>query len=754
MAADRAVDASALIERLLLDPSLRTRFRADPAGVCAELGMAELAAELGSSSRGVETIEVRESRSSLAGVIFAAAAEGISVAHFAEQVLPHAQGHAAHVAAAAVANASRHAIAVVPSPAEAPPPAPAAPVAPSLAGLAAVPAGPAPVLSEQAQSAIAASPGLSAQLSQLAAAVPGHQLTIGSAADGRIEITAVDGQPVGPASMAARDVLQQLAALPAGSRPAAVQAPWAVDEPGFSMGARNAIAIDLAGASAATGDAAPQALAAVAAAKRMIGEPYVWGGESRKVGFDCSGLVQWAYERAGVTTLGRTTWDQAVQGTAVQWGHFQPGDLIFSNWVGGHDPEHVVMYIGDGKVVAAPHTGTDVQIQPVDVFKDHFVSARRIVHSGAGDPPAAAPAVPAAPVTAAPAAEMAGEASAGMAADPEALRAAVAVKIAQRYLGTPYLYGGESPSGFDCSGLMQYVWGKVGVHLARVSEDQIFDGTPVPRDKLQPGDLVFFRQDGDVHHVGMYVGHGRFIEAPHTGDVVKYARLDDPYYAAQYAGARRVAGMAGQDAPMPQWAVQEVEHEQGAAAAPAAPVAGPAVSGSYAAASPAPAAGTAQIGAAPAPVADAHSGGAGALDLGDPTYPGDNAPRGEIAKWMAAESKKHGLPPELPVMAALTESGLRNLNYGDRDSLGYFQMRPSVWEGEYPGFQHKPELQLKWFIHQAVAVREQRIAEGYANYGKDPASWGNWVADVERCASQYRNRYAEQLPTARKLVGD
>src|SRR5207248_1103155 len=143
-----------------------------------------------------------------------------------------------------------------------------------------------------------------------------------------------------------------------------------------------------------------------------------------------------------------------------------------------------------------------------------------------------------------------------------------------------------------------------------------------------PGDLVFFRQDGDVHHVGMYVGSGRFIEAPHTGDVVKYARLDDPYYAAQYAGARRVTGMAASDAPMPAWALREVEHDQPAAAPAVAPVAGPPVSGAYPAAAPA-APGTAQVGAAPAPAPapEAHGAAGGGLDLGDPSYPGDNAPR-------------------------------------------------------------------------------------------------------------------------------
>jgi cell wall-associated NlpC family hydrolase len=135
------------------------------------------------------------------------------------------------------------------------------------------------------------------------------------------------------------------------------------------------------------------------------------------------------------------------------------------------------------------------------------------------------------------------------------------------------------------------------------------------------------------------------------------------------------------------------------------------------------------------------------------TYPGDNAPPQEIAAWMGRQAHKAGLPAELPIMAALTESGLKNVNYGDRDSLGFFQMRTSIWnQGPYAGFPDHPELQLKWFINQALEVRKERIAQGDASYGQDKSKWGDWVADVEQPAAEYRGRYATHLDQADQLL--
>ena len=114
--------------------------------------------------------------------------------------------------------------------------------------------------------------------------------------------------------------------------------------------------------------------------------------------------------------------------------------------------------------------------------------------------------------------------------------ARIAVQWAYRELGKPYVWGAAGPDSFDCSGLTQYVYGKAGIYLPHYTGDQWNAGRHVDRSQLQPGDLVFYYSD--LHHMALYIGDGRVIEAPHTGDVVKIAPLDiDPY-----AGAVRVAG--------------------------------------------------------------------------------------------------------------------------------------------------------------------------------------------------------------------
>jgi cell wall-associated NlpC family hydrolase len=115
------------------------------------------------------------------------------------------------------------------------------------------------------------------------------------------------------------------------------------------------------------------------------------------------------------------------------------------------------------------------------------------------------------------------------------------VSIAMRYLGIPYVYDAADPSvGFDCSGLIMYVFAQVGISLPHHAAT-IYGGygVPVSKDQLQPGDLVFFHGLG---HMGMYVGGGNFIHAPHTGDVVKISSLSDPWYESTWVGAKRVVG--------------------------------------------------------------------------------------------------------------------------------------------------------------------------------------------------------------------
>ena len=112
-----------------------------------------------------------------------------------------------------------------------------------------------------------------------------------------------------------------------------------------------------------------------------------------------------------------------------------------------------------------------------------------------------------------------------------------AVGVALSYLGTPYVWAGAAPGGFDCSGLVMYAFGRAGVSLPHSSYALWSVGVSVPRSQLESGDLVFFSGLG---HVGIYIGGGQFVHAPHTGDVVKISGMDSGSYAYSYVGARRV----------------------------------------------------------------------------------------------------------------------------------------------------------------------------------------------------------------------
>ena len=134
-------------------------------------------------------------------------------------------------------------------------------------------------------------------------------------------------------------------------------------------------------------------------------------------------------------------------------------------------------------------------------------------------------------------------------------------------------------------------------------------------------------------------------------------------------------------------------------------------------------------------------------------YPGDAATTVEVANWMANGAIAKKLPGELPVMAGLVESGLRNLNYGDADSVGFFQMRTSFWDkAPYKGYLKNPDLQLQWFTDQAAAVRSNYIAKGKGDPATSDATYGVWIADIERPAAQYRGRYQLRIKEARDLI--
>ncbi|HZL63591.1 MAG TPA: NlpC/P60 family protein [Thermoleophilia bacterium] len=118
--------------------------------------------------------------------------------------------------------------------------------------------------------------------------------------------------------------------------------------------------------------------------------------------------------------------------------------------------------------------------------------------------------------------------------DPGGSGQSAVVAIAQRYLGVPYVYGGASPSGFDCSGLVMYCYAQIGIGLSHGATDQQRASTPVPLSALQPGDLVFFGGPSYSYHVGIYVGGGSMINAPHTGAVVSYGSIGGAWIGGRF----------------------------------------------------------------------------------------------------------------------------------------------------------------------------------------------------------------------------
>lgn len=112
-------------------------------------------------------------------------------------------------------------------------------------------------------------------------------------------------------------------------------------------------------------------------------------------------------------------------------------------------------------------------------------------------------------------------------------------KEALSFRGTPYIWGGEGRGGFDCSGFTQFIYGKRGVTIPRTAKQQFGAGTPVARNDLKKGDLVFFNTRGPISHVGMYIGNGKFVHAANRRRGVTVDSLGSAYYSKRYAGARR-----------------------------------------------------------------------------------------------------------------------------------------------------------------------------------------------------------------------
>ena len=127
-----------------------------------------------------------------------------------------------------------------------------------------------------------------------------------------------------------------------------------------------------------------------------------------------------------------------------------------------------------------------------------------------------------------------GGSSGGTVVDPGGSGHSAVVAIAQRYLGVPYVWGGAGPRGFDCSGLTMYCYAQIGIGMSHGATDQQRSSKPVSLGSLQPGDLVFFGGASYSHHVGIYVGGGSMIHAPHTGAVVSYGSISGAWIGGRF----------------------------------------------------------------------------------------------------------------------------------------------------------------------------------------------------------------------------
>jgi cell wall-associated NlpC family hydrolase len=121
------------------------------------------------------------------------------------------------------------------------------------------------------------------------------------------------------------------------------------------------------------------------------------------------------------------------------------------------------------------------------------------------------------------------------------------VALAEAQIGTPYVWGGAAPGGFDCSGLVQWAYAQVGINLPRTAQAQYATAAPIDASQIQPGDLLFYAQTypdprSTITHVGIYIGNGQMINAPTDGDVVRVMPAFNGFWGAHFAGAGRFGG--------------------------------------------------------------------------------------------------------------------------------------------------------------------------------------------------------------------
>ena len=634
---DRVERAAELLERLLSDASFRARFRAQPVAACREAGLPDLAQEIAEAGGSLQTLELRESRSSLVGVLMAAALEGIGVLELSRLAGGGLSGDAAAAAHRALTRSGMRAV----DPPHAPhvphvPHAPHTPHAPR------APAGPPPA-PQTPPTAAGDAPGPAGSPAAGAAAAPGQ----GAVPAGPPDATAAGGQ--GSAPPAPDGTTRGAGDLGAGFQSADSQ-PWP-----DSTGATAPAAQDQgagwpqpdastpAGQDPAAGWPQPGA-SAPAAQDQAAGWPPP----------DASAPAA-QDQGAGLPQPGASA--PAAQPDAMQAASQAPG---------GADAVSFQQLADDTRITFPPNVHAESlagSIDPRFAGVLHALAAEHRIGIGAAHGETLEiTTVDGSPV------------GPGNPAARELMTEIASLEASQR----PSEVAG--PWRISAPGFTSDAGSQDRIHLAF--------GSPSPTEPTPPDPS----------------GAGPRATIQFTSGAQEHPGAPDAT-----AGGPRAAAASAQDPPA----------GPGSSAADPVAVAG----GGF------------------DPVAAARD------------YPGDGASKAALAHWMAEQARRAGLPPELPIMASLVESGLTNVNHGDRDSLGFFQMRTSIWMGQYPDYPHRPELQLKWFIDHALEVRRARIAAGRTGFEHDSSQYGDWIADIERPAQAYRGRYQLRLAEARSLLG-